>query len=120
MSGAGRGVIWNGTNGTTADRGTGVPFPAREDTPGRVPYRIAFRRLAEVGAYAKTPERQKSRQKSGKTAPGKRGKTCKTLLRTTRDGDASGASRGIKPGAADARHWGVSESSKETGHEKSC
>ena len=54
MSGAGRGVIWNGTHGTRADWGRGVPLPAREDTPGPVVYRILNGRLAEVGAYAKT------------------------------------------------------------------
>ena len=55
MSGAGRGVIWNTPNTDRPDQGRGVPFPAREDTPGPVVYRILNGRLAEVGAYAKTP-----------------------------------------------------------------
>ena len=54
MSGAGRGVIWNKPNKGSPDRGRGVPFPAGEDTPGPVVYRIVFRRLAVVGSCAKT------------------------------------------------------------------
>ena len=39
------------------------------------------------------------------------------LLKTTRDGDASGASRGIKPGVTDARHWSVRKFQMRQAHE---
>ena len=55
MSGAGRGVNRNTPNTDRPDRGRGAPCPTKEDTPGPVVYRILNGRLAEVGAYAKTP-----------------------------------------------------------------